>query len=69
MNDQAMKMIIALWPLILLELALLAVALFDLYRRPKVTGGNKVIWLLVILFIGTIGPIVYLIFGRKAGGE
>ncbi|MDP1809531.1 MAG: PLD nuclease N-terminal domain-containing protein [Actinomycetota bacterium] len=60
-----MKMVIGLAPLILLELVLLVVALVDLAKRPKVTGGNKVIWLIVILFIGTIGPIIYLIFGRR----
>lgn len=62
-----MRMVVALAPLILLELVLLVVALVDLVRRPKVTGGNKVIWLIVILFISTLGPIIYLIFGRKEG--
>ena len=65
--NQAMRMVVALAPLILLELVLLVVALVDLVRRPKVTGGNKVIWLIVILFISTLGPIIYLIFGRKEG--
>jgi hypothetical protein len=52
-------------PLVLLELALLVIALVDVIRREHVTGGNKVVWILVIVLVNFIGPIVYLIFGRK----
>jgi len=60
-----MKIAIALAPLIILEAALLIVALVDLAKRPKVPGGNKIPWLILIVFVGAVGPIVYLIFGRK----
>ncbi len=52
-------------PLLILELVLLVVALIDLAKRERVRGGNKVVWLLVIIFINFIGPIVYLLFGRE----
>lgn len=52
-------------PIIIVELALMVIALVDLLRRDYVAGGNKLIWALVIIFINLIGPIVYLIFGRK----
>jgi len=52
-------------PLTILELALLFTAVIDLDRRKNVTGNNKLVWVLVIVFIGIIGPIVYFIFGRK----
>lgn len=61
-----------LWLLIpvgLLELGLLLWALLDVIRRERVTGGNKVVWILVIVLISTIGPIVYLLFGRKEAPE
>jgi len=51
-------------PLILLGAVLLVVALVDLAKRKRVTGGNKVIWVLII-FIQIIGPVIYLIAGRK----
>ncbi|HEY4687552.1 MAG TPA: PLD nuclease N-terminal domain-containing protein [Candidatus Subteraquimicrobiales bacterium] len=41
------------------------VALIDLFKREKVTGGNKIIWGLVIVLINFIGPILYLVIGRK----
>ncbi len=51
-------------PVILLELALMAVALVDLMRRER-TRGPKWAWALVIVFFNLIGPIVYLFFGRE----
>jgi hypothetical protein len=52
-------------PVIFLEFVLLVVALIDLARRKHVTGGNKIIWILVTVFIQVIGPIIYLAAGRK----
>ena len=52
-------------PLVLLELALLVIALVDVVRRQYVTGGNKVVWIIVIVLVNIIGPIIYLVFGRR----
>ncbi|MEI6046578.1 MAG: PLD nuclease N-terminal domain-containing protein [Chloroflexota bacterium] len=53
-------------PLILIELGLVIFALVDLFKAERrVKGGNKLIWALVILFVSTIGPLVYLIAGRE----
>ncbi len=60
-----MKTILALAPIIVLQLILLAAALLDLSKRDKVTGGNKLPWIILILLVGTIGPIIYFVFGRK----
>lgn len=51
-------------PVILLQLALMAVALVDLARRER-TNGPKWVWVLVIVFGELLGPVVYLLFGRK----
>ncbi len=51
-------------PLVLLQLTLMIVALVDLIRREK-THGPKWIWALVIILGEIIGPVIYLIFGRK----
>jgi Phospholipase_D-nuclease N-terminal len=53
-------------PLAILELILIIVALVDLIRRePARVNGPKILWVLIILLISTIGPILYLIVGRK----
>jgi hypothetical protein len=61
------KLLALLIPVILLELGLLVWALLDVIRRERVKGGNKVVWILVIVLINIIGPIVYFIFGREEG--
>jgi hypothetical protein len=53
-------------PLIVLELALMAVGLFDLTRSDRgVKGGNKLVWGLVIVFVQFLGPLIYFLFGRE----
>ena len=53
-------------PLAALELILVIVALVDLIRRePGRVNGNKVLWGIIIVLVGTIGPICYFILGRK----
>jgi hypothetical protein len=56
-------------PLFILELALLVVAILDVARREHVRGNSKVLWILVIVLVNIIGPIVYLLFGRKENGN
>jgi len=68
MNDvDWVKLLPMLIPIALLELGLLIWALLDVIRRERVKGGNKVVWILVIVLINLIGPIVYFIFGREDG--
>jgi hypothetical protein len=57
--------LLLLIPVFLLEVGLLVWALVDVAKRERVRGGNKVVWILVIVLVNTIGPIVYLIFGRE----
>ena len=56
--------IVLIIPLVLIELGLMAFALYDLVKRERVRGGNKLLWGLLIVFIGIVGPIVYLVVGR-----
>jgi hypothetical protein len=51
----------------LLELALDIVALVHLYRTPvdQIVGGNKWIWVVIILLVNLIGPVLYLAIGHK----
>ena len=63
--DKIVEFLPLLIPLIVIELALLIIALIDLVKREHVRGGNKIVWVLIIIFINLIGPIIYLIFGRQ----
>jgi hypothetical protein len=60
------NLVAILLPLVLIEVGLVVFSLVDLFRpERRVLGDNKLIWALVIVLIGTIGPIVYLLAGRK----
>jgi hypothetical protein len=53
-------------PLIILQLILIVVALWDLTRpERRVKGGNKWVWAIVIVLVNVIGPLVYLFAGRE----
>jgi len=56
--------LMALIPLVIIEVGLLAWGYADLARREQVRGGNKWIWALVML-ISFIGPVLYLALGRE----
>jgi hypothetical protein len=59
--------LVALGILVAAALVLDAFALTDLYRRPAelVVFGKKWIWLVLILFLNLLGPVLYLLTGRK----
>ena len=59
-------LIAVLLPLIIVEVVLLVAALYDLTRpNRQVKGDNKVVWALIIIFVATIGPILYFLAGRE----
>ncbi len=52
-------------PLFVIEIGLMVIALLDIVKRERVRGGNKVVWILVVVLVGVVGPIAYLLFGRQ----
>jgi hypothetical protein len=62
------QILLLLSPIILIELGLIVFALRDLLRpERRVRGDSKLVWGIVIVFIGLLGPIVYLTVGREEG--
>jgi len=51
-------------PIILLQVALMVVALIDLVRREH-TRGPKWVWAVVIVFVNILGPVIYFFLGRE----
>jgi hypothetical protein len=69
-NSEAMdpmaSILAVLLPLIILQLVLLVAALYDLTRpNRRVRGDSKVVWVLIVIFVTTIGPILYFLVGRE----
>jgi len=60
------SVLLILLPLVVIELGLVIFSLVDLFKpERRVIGDNKLVWALIIVLVGTIGPIVYLLAGRK----
>jgi hypothetical protein len=60
------SVVLILLPLVVIELGLVVFSLVDLFKpERRVIGDNKLVWALIIVLVGTIGPIVYLLAGRK----
>jgi glucose uptake protein GlcU len=60
------RLLIALIPLVLLDLGMVVYSVIDLSRSERrVRGGNKLVWLLIILLVSTFGWLVYLLAGRE----
>lgn len=53
-----------IWPIIVVQLILMMVALVDVIRHQR-TNGPFVMWIFIIIFINLIGPILYFVFGRR----
>jgi hypothetical protein len=51
-------------PIIIVGTILVLIAFIDLYRYRK-TRENIRIWVMIILFANTLGPILYFAIGRK----
>jgi len=53
-------------PLLILQLVLIGVALYDLTRPDRrVRGGSKAVWAIVIILGELFGPLIYFLFGRE----
>ncbi len=56
-------------PVALVQLGLQVWAIVDLARRPRVKGGNKIPWVLLILLGGILGPVLYFFLGPREETE
>lgn len=66
------ELILALLPILIIQVALQVFCIIDIYRRKKYLNPNNLnvwVWLLVILVCGVLGSIAYLLFGRRESNE
>ena len=62
-NLATVLLVVALLLWIGIHYGLIAWALRDLLLRPRVRGGNKIAWALLILIVPVVGPLVYAVYG------
>lgn len=59
------QMVLIAMPLVIINLIFVIIALVDLSKRKKVLWGNKIIWVVLIIFVQYIGWILYFLIGKK----
>jgi hypothetical protein len=60
------QVIALLLPVVAIQLGLMVAALFDLEKDDRrVRGGNKIIWVLIVVFLNIVGPLAYFLAGRE----
>ena len=52
-------------PLALLQLSLLVFTIADLAKKQQTKTLSPLVWIIIALCVNTIGPILYIIFGRS----
>lgn len=58
------ELLLAIWPLIVLQYGIAIWALVDLARRKTVKHLPKAAWVIIIIAISFFGSIAYLVVGR-----
>lgn len=61
--DQS-TIVLLLLPILLIQLGLMIFALVDLIKNPN-PNGPKWMWAVLIVVANIIGPILYLVIGRR----
>jgi len=65
-NTVNTTLLLALLPLLLIDLGMVIYCIVDLYRpERRVRGNYKIVWLLIILLVSTLGWVAYLLAGRE----
>lgn len=61
--DQS-TIVLLLLPILLIQIGLMIFTLFDLIKNPN-PNGPKWMWAVLIVVVNIIGPILYLVIGRR----
>jgi hypothetical protein len=60
------QLLLLITPILIVEIVLIVIALRDLLRPERqVRGDSKLLWGIVIVFVSLLGPIIYLVAGRR----
>lgn len=62
--DFIIKYLPFLLPVLLIELVLMITALVHILKHKNYRFGNRILWIIIVVVINTIGPILYFTIGR-----
>lgn len=50
--------------LVIIQVTLLITALIDIFKYHHYRFGNRIMWILIVVLVNTIGPLLYFVFGH-----
>jgi multisubunit Na+/H+ antiporter MnhG subunit len=56
-------------PVAVIQVGLMLAAIIHIIKHDNFRFGNKVIWILVCVFINIVGPVLYFVIGRDDNAE
>lgn len=62
--NEIMEYLPFILPIFIIEMALMLIALIHVIKHDNYKFGNKVMWIIIVLFVQIIGPVAYFIIGR-----
>ena len=62
--EQLMEYMVIILPLLLLNLGLVVFSLVKIFK-DGVDNLNKCLWIVIVIFVNLVGPILFLMLGRK----
>ena len=62
--EQLMDYMVVILPLVILNLGLVIFSLVKILREG-VANLNKGLWILIVVFFNMVGPVLFLLLGRK----
>ncbi len=62
--EEILKYLPIIIPVLVIELVLMITALIHVLKHKKYRFGNRILWIIVVVVVHTIGPILYFTVGR-----
>jgi hypothetical protein len=63
--NEWMEFLPFLIPLVVLQFALMGIAVYHILTHKKYKCGNRILWLILSICINFIGPILYFLLGKE----
>ncbi|MHA2305336.1 MAG: PLDc N-terminal domain-containing protein [Candidatus Hodarchaeales archaeon] len=62
---ELMDLLWILVPLLIFQITLTGIALWQWSKKKENLGQNKLIWILIILLVNLFGPIIFLMYSQR----
>ncbi|MCL2785155.1 MAG: PLDc N-terminal domain-containing protein [Propionibacteriaceae bacterium] len=63
--NSLMDLLPVIIPLAIIQVGLMVAALIHILTHSSYKMGNRILWIVVVIVVNTIGPILYFVLGRS----